>query len=77
MTDSTLNYGWEMWTLLYKLQKKLYRTEMDIWRRAARTFRLLKVRNEGIRGKNGSNTNNFGKTGQHVEMIRIHSTHEG
>jgi hypothetical protein len=46
MTDSTLNYGWEIWTLLYKLQKKLYRIAMDIWRRAARTFRLLKVRNE-------------------------------
>jgi hypothetical protein len=73
MTDSTLNYGWEIWTLLYKLQKKLYRTEMDIWRRAARTFRLLNVKNEEIRGKNGSNT--FGKTGRHVEMVQIHRTH--
>ena len=31
-------------------------------------------RNEEIREKNGSNTNNFGKTGkQHVEMVWIHS----
>jgi len=41
------------------------------------TTESKKVRNEGIRGKNGSNTNNFGKTGQHVEMIGIHSTHGG
>jgi hypothetical protein len=48
----------------YKLKKKLLSTEMDFWRRAARTSRILKVRNELIKGKNGSNTNNFGKNGK-------------
>ena len=57
-----------------KLQKKLLRREMDVWRRAARTTRLLKVRNEAIREKMRV-TKNFGKTGKdHVEMVwtRVH-----
>jgi hypothetical protein len=36
---------------------------MGFWRRAARTSRLLKVRNEVIK-KNGSNSNNCGKAGK-------------
>jgi hypothetical protein len=40
-----------MWTADYRLKKKLFSTEMDFWRRAARTFRILKVRNEAIREK--------------------------
>jgi hypothetical protein len=35
---------------------------MDFWRRAARTSRILKVRNE--LEKNVINTNNFGKNGK-------------
>jgi hypothetical protein len=35
----------------YRLKKKLLSTEMDFWRRAARTSRILKVRNELIREK--------------------------
>jgi len=33
--------------------KKILSTEMDFWRRTARTSRLLKVRNEVIRVKMG------------------------
>jgi hypothetical protein len=47
----------EIYTLNYKLKKKMLRAETDFWRRAARTSRLLKVR------KNVGNTNNFGKSG--------------
>jgi hypothetical protein len=35
----------------YRLKKNLLSTEMDFWRRAARTSRILKVRNEVIREK--------------------------
>jgi hypothetical protein len=37
----------------YRLKKTLLSTEMDFWRRAARTSRILKVRNEVIREKMG------------------------
>jgi len=37
-------------------EKKLYRTEMDIWRSGTRTFRLPKVRHK-MKGNNASNTN--------------------
>jgi hypothetical protein len=47
--ESILNYGWEIWSLDYKLKRALLRTEIDFWKRAARTSRLLKVRNEVIR----------------------------
>jgi hypothetical protein len=35
----------------YRLKKKSLSTEMDFWRRAARTFRILKVRNEELEKK--------------------------
>jgi hypothetical protein len=37
----------------YGLKKKLLSIEMDFWRRAARTSRILKVRNEVIRERMG------------------------
>lgn len=37
----------------YKLRNNLLSTEIDFWRRAPRTSRLLKVRNEVIREKMG------------------------
>jgi recombinational DNA repair ATPase RecF len=55
----------------YRLNKKLLSTEMDFWRKTARTSRILKVRNEIIR-ENGSNTileimeNNMSKWYGHV-----------
>jgi hypothetical protein len=48
-----LSYGWETWTLDYKLKKKLLSTKMDFCRTTARTSRLLKVRNKVIREKMG------------------------
>jgi len=35
--ETISSYGWENWTLDYKLKKKLLSTEMSIWRRAVRT----------------------------------------
>jgi hypothetical protein len=32
----------------YRLKKKLLSRETDFWRRAARTYKILKVRNEVI-----------------------------
>jgi hypothetical protein len=46
--ESILSYSWEIWTLGYKLKKKLLGTEVD-WRKAAGTSRLLRARNEVIR----------------------------
>jgi len=46
--ESILNYSWEILTLDYKLKRALLSTEIDFWRRAATTYRLLKVRNEVI-----------------------------
>jgi hypothetical protein len=37
----------------YILNKKLFSTEMDFWRRAARTYKILKVSNETIKQKMG------------------------
>lgn len=69
MIESILSYGWDIWAPDYKLQKKLLSTEMDVWRGAARTTKLLKVRNEAIREKIQI-TQNFGKTGkQLVEIV--------
>jgi hypothetical protein len=45
----------------YRLKKKLHK--WIFLKRAARTIRILKVRNEVIREK-GSNTNNFGNNGK-------------
>jgi len=47
--ESILSYGWEIWTLDYKLKKKLLRTEVEFWRKVAGTSRLLRARNEVIR----------------------------
>jgi len=51
VVESILSYCWEIWTQDYKLEKKHLSTEMDIWWRAVRTSRLLKVRKEVIREK--------------------------
>jgi hypothetical protein len=37
VTETISSYGWEIWTLYYKLKKKLLSTEMSFWRRAVRT----------------------------------------
>jgi hypothetical protein len=49
--ESILNYSWETWTVNYKLKKKILNTEIDYWRRAARTSRLLQGRNKVITKK--------------------------
>ena len=49
VTESILSYSWGMWTLVYKLKKKLFSTETDFGKRAARTSRQMKVRKEVIR----------------------------
>ena len=46
-----LSYIWEIWTLVYNLKKKLFSTEMDFGKRAARTSRQIKVKDEVIREK--------------------------
>jgi hypothetical protein len=53
MIEGILRYGWEIWTLDYKFKEKLISTEMDFWRRTARTSRILKVRNEKKKKKMG------------------------
>jgi hypothetical protein len=53
VVEGILSYGWEIWTVEYKLKHKLLSTEMDFWQRAPRTCRLLQVRNEVIREKIG------------------------
>jgi hypothetical protein len=35
--ETISSYGWEIWTLDYKLKKKLLSTEMSFWRTAVRT----------------------------------------
>jgi hypothetical protein len=37
ITETISSYSWEIWTLDYKLKKKLLSTEMSFWRRAVRT----------------------------------------
>jgi hypothetical protein len=51
VVESILSYSCEIWTVEYRLKKKQLSTEMDFWRTAARTSRILKVRNEVIREK--------------------------
>jgi hypothetical protein len=51
VVESILSYGCELWTLDYRLKKKLLSTKIDFWRRAARTSRILKARNEVTREK--------------------------
>jgi hypothetical protein len=53
VVEGILSYGCEICTVDYKLKRNLLSTEMNFWRRAARTSRLLKVRNEVIREKFG------------------------
>jgi hypothetical protein len=59
VAESSLIYGCEIRTADYRINKKLLITEIDFWRGAARTFKMLKVRNKG--NKNKYNTNRFGK----------------
>jgi hypothetical protein len=42
VVENTLSYGCEIWTVDYRLKKKLLYREMDFWRAAARTSRILK-----------------------------------
>jgi hypothetical protein len=51
--EGILSYGWEIWMVDYKLKNNLLSTEMDFWRSAPGTSRLLKVRNEVIGEKMG------------------------
>jgi hypothetical protein len=45
-----LSYGRHIWTVDYRL-KKMSSTENNFWRRAARTSRISKERNQIIREK--------------------------
>jgi hypothetical protein len=47
VVESILGYGCEIWTVDYRLKKKLLSTETDFWRRAAKTSTILKVRQNG------------------------------
>ena len=47
--ESILNYVCEIWPLDYKLRRKLLITEIEVWRRVVRTFKMLKVINGVIR----------------------------
>jgi hypothetical protein len=49
--ESFLSYYCEIWTVDYRVKEKLLSTEVDFWRRAARTSKTLRVRSEGIRQK--------------------------
>jgi len=51
--ESILSHGWEILRPVYKFKIELSSTEMDFWRRAARIYRLLKVRHEVIRERMG------------------------
>jgi hypothetical protein len=51
MIESILSYGCDIWTVNYRLKKKLLSTEMDFWRISARRPRILKVSKEVIREK--------------------------
>jgi hypothetical protein len=71
--ETFLSYGWETWTLDYKLGNNVkYRTEFleKCWKDLQTTLYELE--------KNGSNKNNFGEGGlQHVGMVWTRSTHGG
>ena len=51
--ESVLCYGCELWTVRWRLKKKLLSTEMGVWRREARTYEIWKVRTEVIREELG------------------------
>jgi hypothetical protein len=50
MIESILSYGCDIWTVNYRVKKKLLSTEMDFWIISA-TSRILKVRKAVIREK--------------------------
>jgi len=62
--ESILSYSCEVWTVDYGLNGKLLSTDMAFWRRAARRSKILEVKSEVIREKNGSNTNCSHKNGK-------------
>jgi len=49
--ESTLSYGWVIWTLAYKLKKKMLRTGTALLRTADKNSRQIRVRNAVIRRK--------------------------
>lgn len=49
VVESILNYVCEIWPVDYKLRRKLLITEIGVWRRVVRTFKMLKVINGVIR----------------------------
>jgi hypothetical protein len=70
---ATPGYGCEIWTVNYRLKKRLLSAEVDFRRRAAGTHEMLEVRNEVIRGKMGVNSVERGT--QYVEMVLTRFTH--
>ena len=53
MIESILSYGWVIWTLAYKLKKKVLSTGREVLRRADKNSRQLRIRNTVIRRKMG------------------------
>ena len=53
MLENILSYDCEILTVDYRLKKKLLSTEVYVWRRAARTSKILNARDEVIREKVG------------------------
>jgi hypothetical protein len=44
-----LTYCYEIWTVEYRLKEKLLSIEMEFWRKAEKSSKILKVRNEIIK----------------------------
>ena len=57
LIESVLLYGAETWTIGCAKEKKLLSTEMDFWRRSARTSRIERKTNIEIRTRMGVKTN--------------------
>jgi hypothetical protein len=51
VVESNLIYICEIWTADYGINKRLLITAIDFRRGAARTFKILKVRNKVTKGK--------------------------
>jgi hypothetical protein len=49
VSDSIVRYGYEICTVHYRLKKKSLSTEIGFWRRAGRTFKILRVKNKLIK----------------------------
>jgi len=49
VTAGILTYCYEIWTVEYRLKKKLLSIGMKFWRKAKRSSNVLKVRNEVIK----------------------------